>query len=163
MLFAYNLNNEAGGGCHDTDVGLTSFGRAVIRAMNNIGILIDCSHTGYRTTMEAMEASSHPVVFSHSNARTLCDHERNIKDDQALACAAGGGVVGVNGIGIFLGEDDIRTPALIQHIQYYVDLLGIEHVGIGLDYFCKMGCAADLNDTLINLSLIHISEPTRPY
>lgn len=149
MLFAYNLNNEAGGGCHDTDAGLTSFGRSIIGAMNNAGMLIDCSHTGYRTTMEAMEVSSDPVVFSHSNSRALRDHERNIKDDQALACAASGGVVGVNGIGIFLGVDDIRTTALIQHIQYYVDLIGIEHVGIGLDYFCSMGDAVDLNDTLV--------------
>ena len=96
MLFAYNLNNLAGGGCHDEDPGLSEFGRAVVAEMNAVGMVIDCSHTGHLTTMEAMACSADPVVFSHSNARAARDHERNIRDDQALACAETGGVVGVN-------------------------------------------------------------------
>ena len=60
MLFAYNRNNKAGGGCHDEDIGLTPFGRDVIREMNRVGMLVDCSHSGHRTTMEAMEASTAP-------------------------------------------------------------------------------------------------------
>ena len=75
MVFAYNLNNAAGGGCHDDDSGLTEFGRAVIAEMNAVGMVIDCSHCGHRTTMEAMERSRDPVVFSHSNARALRDHD----------------------------------------------------------------------------------------
>ncbi|SVC99488.1 uncharacterized protein METZ01_LOCUS352342, partial [marine metagenome] len=61
MLFAYNINNLAGGGCHDEDTGLTKFGRAVVEKMNAVGMLVDCSHCGYRTTMEAMECSKDPV------------------------------------------------------------------------------------------------------
>ena len=133
-LFAYNLNNAAGGGCHDEDVGLTDFGRAVVREMNRVGMLVDCSHTAYRTTMEAMEISSAPVLFSHSNPKALWDHGRNIRDEQIKACAAGGGVVGVNGLGIFLGPNDTSTGTLVKHVCYLAELIGPEHVGLGLDY-----------------------------
>ena len=148
ILFAYNRNNLAGGGCHDEDTGLTDFGRAAVREMNALGILVDCSHCGYRTTMEAMELSRAPVVFSHSNPRALRDHERNIRDEQALACAATGGVVGVNGIGLFLGEDDIRTEAIADHVEYLLDLVGPDHVGIGLDYFFEAEVDASFQDAL---------------
>ena len=132
---AYNRNSDAGGGCHDDDGGLTPFGRDAIRLMNELGMVVDCSHCGHRTTMEAIELSSAPVVFSHSNPRALVDHERNILDDQALACAASGGVVGVNGISLFLGDAAVSTATMVQHASYWINLLGAEHVGIGLDYF----------------------------
>ena len=135
MLFAYNRNNRAGGGCQDEDVGLTGFGRAVVQEMNRVGMVVDCSHSGYRTTMEAMEASSAPVVFSHSNPRALCDHPRNIRDDQIKACAATGGVIGINGISLFLGDNDIRPERFVDHVAYVADLVGAEHLGMGLDYF----------------------------
>lgn len=133
MLFAYNRNNLAGGGCHDDDPGLTGFGRDVIREMNRVGMVVDCSHTGHRTTMEAMEASETPVIFSHSNARRLCDHERNISDDQIDACAQTGGVVGVTGVGLFLGEGGATVDHLVEHIDYMVERVGPEHVGFGMD------------------------------
>ena len=104
MLFAYNINNAAGGGCHDEDSGLTAFGRSVVSEMNDVGMMVDCSRCGYRTTLEIMENSRDPVVFSHSNARKLWDHERNICDEQAIRCANAGGVVGVNGISQFTGD-----------------------------------------------------------
>jgi membrane dipeptidase len=148
MVFAYNINNAAGGGCHDADVGLTEFGRAVVAEMNAVGMLVDCSHCGYRTTMEAMDFSRDPVIFSHSNARALRDHERNIRDDQAVRCAATGGVVGVNGINQFVGEDDIRTESIADHIDYYLDLIGGDHVGIGLDYFHVKNDGAGFEETL---------------
>lgn len=148
MLFAYNLNNSAGAGCHDQDIGLSAFGRAVVAEMNAVGMVIDCSHCGYRTTMEAMEISRDPVVFSHSNARALRDHERNIGDDQARRCAETGGVVGVNGIGLFVGTDDISTASITDHIEYYLDLIGAEHVGIGLDYFHASDDGDGFSETL---------------
>ena len=135
MVFAYNLNNAAGGGCHDRDIGLTEFGRAVIAEMNDVGMVVDCSHCGYSTTMEAMECSRDPVVFSHSNAWALREHERNIRDEQAVRCAETGGVVGVNGINLFVGADDTTTEAIVDHIDHYLNLVGVDHVGIGLDYF----------------------------
>lgn len=134
MLIAYNLNNAAGGGCHDDDQGLTGFGRQVIGEMNRLGMLLDLSHTGERTTLEAMAESSVPVIFSHSNSRRLCDHERNISDQQITACAATGGMVGVTGIGLFLGPDGATVDNLISHIDHMCGLIGPRHVGISLDY-----------------------------
>ena len=153
MVFAYNLNNAAGGGCHDKDIGLTDFGRDVIREMNEVGMFVDCSHAGYRTTMEAMEISQVPVIFSHSNPRALHDHERNIWDDQALACAASGGVVGINGIGVFLGDDDISSANMSRHIMYYVQLIGADHVGIGIDYEINADSGSDDGVTGLDIAL----------
>ena len=137
MLFAYNRNNLAGGGCHDENVGLTGFGREVIREMNRVGMVVDCSHSAHRTTMEAMEVSEKPVIFSHSNSRKLWDHERNIWDDQIKACAATGGVVGVTGVGRFLGANGPTVRHLVEHIDYMVEKIGPDHVGIGMDTVFK--------------------------
>ncbi len=134
MLFAYNLNNAAAGGCHDTDTGLSDFGREIVREMNRVGMIVDCSHAGYRTTLDIMEESRMPVVFSHSNPTTVWQHQRNIRDEQIKACAETGGVVGLNGMGIFLGENDISKNTLIQHLCYLCELIGPEHVGLGFDY-----------------------------
>ena len=148
IALAYNRNSDAGGGCHDDDDGLTPFGIELIEAMNNLGILVDCSHCGFRTTLETIQASTSPVIFSHSNPRALCDHERNIFDEQAIACAERGGVVGINGIDLFLGDKDCTTQALADHAQYWIKLLGAEHVGIGLDYFFETENKDDFNDVL---------------
>jgi membrane dipeptidase len=134
MLFAYNLNNEAAGGCHDTNIGLTDFGRAILREMNRLGIIVDCSHASLNTTLDIMAESSNPVVFSHSNPNSVWEHQRNILDHQIIGCAQTGGVIGLNGMGIFLGENDIRTETLLKHIGYVADLVGPEHLGIGFDY-----------------------------
>jgi len=134
MLFAYNLNNDAAGGCHDSDMGLTEFGRAIVREMNRLGMIVDCSHAAYQTTMDIMAESSIPVVFSHSNPIVICEHERNIRDDQIKACAETGGVVGINGMGIFLGDNDVSNNTLLQHINYVSELVGAEHVGLGFDF-----------------------------
>ncbi|MEH6579720.1 MAG: membrane dipeptidase [Amphritea sp.] len=134
MLFAYNLNNAAGGGCHDEDIGLTDFGRDVVQEMNRVGMLIDCSHSARQTSLEAMQLSSAPVIFSHSNAKALRDHGRNIDDDQIKACAATGGVIGINGLGIFLGKNDCSSEVISDHICHVAELVGPQHVGISLDY-----------------------------
>jgi membrane dipeptidase len=134
MLIAYNRPNRAGGGCQEPDEGLTEFGRKAIDEMSRVGMILCCSHTGYRTAREAIDYSPGPVIFSHSNPRALRDHPRNVPDDLMRACAARGGVIGINGIGIFLGENDNSTETLVRHIDYAVQMLGDEHVGIGLDY-----------------------------
>ena len=134
MLIAYNRNNALGGGCQEFDHGLTAYGRCVIDEMERVGMVLCCSHTGYRTAREAMEYSRNPVIFSHSNPRGMWDHERNIPDELIYACAKTGGVIGLNGIGIFLGQNDNRTATFIRHVDYLVDRVGVEHVGLGLDY-----------------------------
>lgn len=134
MLLAYNLNNRAGGGCMDDDRGLTEFGADVIKEMNRVGMVVCCSHTGERTVLDAIAASSAPVIFSHSNPRALHDHPRNIGDEVIRACAAKGGVICINGIGAFLGDDDTRSETVARNIDYAARLAGIEHVGLGLDF-----------------------------
>jgi membrane dipeptidase len=134
MLIAYNRNNRVGGGCQDDDTGLTAFGRDVIDEMARVGMIVCCSHTGHKTTMEVMEYSSKPVIFSHSNPRAVYDHPRNITDDVMLACARTGGVVGLNGIGIFLGKNDTSTDTFIRHLEYVIELIGPDHVSLGIDY-----------------------------
>ena len=134
MLVAYNRNNRAGGGCHDEDSGLTAFGRQVLAEMATVGMLVCCTHTGRRTALDVMHSHPDPVIFSHSNPRALHEHARNIDDELIRACAAGGGVIGINGIGIFLGHNDASSAAYVRHIDHVVQLVGIDHVGLGLDY-----------------------------
>ncbi len=134
MLFAYNLNNEAGGGCHDEDIGLTDFGRAVLAEMNRVGMLVDLSHAGYRTSMELAERSTAPVIFSHANPKALCPHPRNITDEQMRACVKTGGIVGVNGVTRFLGDPKATAAHLVRAIDMTVQVVGAANVGIGLDY-----------------------------
>ena len=139
MLIAYNAPNRAGGGCHgDPETGLTNFGRAVVREMNQVGMLVDASHCSRRTTFDLFEASQAPVVFSHSVPAGVKQHPRNIDDDQMKACAQTGGVIGINGVGIFLGSNDASTQSLVRAIDYAVQLVGAEHVGIGLDFVFDM-------------------------
>jgi membrane dipeptidase len=132
MLLAYNKDNRASGGCMEGEIGLTDFGRDVIGEMNRVGMVVDASHMGYRATMETFEVSTAPVIFSHSNPSGLRAHARNISDEQIKACAKTGGVVGINGIGDFLGGTS--SELIVQNIEYVLDLVGPEHVGIGLDY-----------------------------
>jgi membrane dipeptidase len=135
ILLVYNHKNMVGDGVHErTDCGLSRYGVELVREMNAVGMMIDCTHTGYRTSMEAIEISESPVIFSHSNPKALWEHDRNIRDDQAQACAARGGWIGVNGVGIFMGEDDASTETFFRHIDYWANLVGPEHVGIGTDY-----------------------------
>lgn len=134
-LLAYNQKNSAGDGCHErTDGGLSRYGVSLIGEMNRVGMIVDCSHTGYRTTMDAFEVSSQPVIFSHSNPKALWDHPRNVADDQIDACAKTGGVIGINGIGVFMADNDASTELLLRQIDYLVQRAGADHVGIGLDW-----------------------------
>jgi membrane dipeptidase len=131
---AYNLNNSIAAGCHGEDRGLTDLGRAVVREINRVGMLMDCSHSGRRTSLEIMALSEKPVIFSHSNPKALRNHGRNIDDEQIAACAKTDGVIGICGIGPFLGENDIRTETILRHIDYVAGRVGTRHVGLGLDY-----------------------------
>jgi membrane dipeptidase len=134
MLMAYNVGNRVGGGCMEEDGGLTDFGSQVVEEMARVGMIVCCSHTGERTTLEVIEHSRNPVIFSHSNPRALWDHPRNVRDHVIRACAAKGGVVGINGVGVFLGVNDTRSETVARHVDYVAKLAGIDHVALGLDY-----------------------------
>jgi membrane dipeptidase len=158
MLMAYNLNNALGGGCQDDDHGLTAFGRLVLEEMARVGMVACCTHTGWRTTMDVMERSTNPVIFSHSNPLGVWQHKRNIRDDVIKACAATDGVVGINGIGLFLGANDARTETVVRHIDYVANLVGPEHVGLGFDYVFDR---AELDEYLAKNP--HIFPPSEGY
>ena len=138
MLIAYNQANRAGGGCHgDQTIGLTDYGKAVVAEMNRVGMLVDATHCSYRTTMDLFETSTAPVVFSHAVPMGVKHHPRNVSDEQMKACAATGGVIGINGVSLFLGEP-ARGPAsaeaVFRAVDYVATLVGPRHVGLGLDY-----------------------------
>jgi membrane dipeptidase len=139
MLIAYNVANRVGGGCTDhPDAGLSLFGRAAIEEMNRVGMLVDGSHSGYRTTLQAMELMQRPFIFSHCNAYAVFPHYRNVRDDQIRACAATGGVVGVNGVGAFLSEAGAAdAESIFRHIDHIAQLVGAEHAGFGLDFITQ--------------------------
>ncbi len=134
---AYNRTSAAGSGCHafeeGTDAGLTPFGRKVVAEVNRLGLVMDCSHTGHRTSMDVMAHSTKPVVFSHANVRALVDHPRNLRDDQIDACAATGGVIGLCGIALFLGGAG-GAAEMVRHVDYVAQRVGPAHIGLGLDY-----------------------------
>lgn len=131
--FAYNRNNEVSGGCHDEDQGLSALGRRMVEAVNRAGVLMDCSHSGRRASLEIMDVSSAPVVFSHANPLALVEHGRNVSDEQIRRCAATGGVVCVSGVSRFLGRASPTAADVARHAAYVAERVGTDHVGIGLD------------------------------
>ena len=144
MILGYNEPNSVGGGCMEADGGraLSSFGRDVIAEMNRVGMVVDLSHSGYRTSMEAMELSAAPCIFSHSNARALFPHPRSIHDDQIQAVARTGGFVGINGVGAFVGEKGpVSAQTIFRHLDYVVQMVGPRHVAIGLEFMSPESCA----------------------
>ncbi|MES2115032.1 MAG: membrane dipeptidase [Pseudomonadota bacterium] len=131
--FAYNRNNSVADGCHDVPRGLSGLGHRMVAAINDAGILMDCAHTGRRCSLEIMAASSKPVIFSHANPLALVPHGRNISDEQIQACATTGGVVCVSGVSWFLGSEQPGADDVARHVAYIAELVGVAHVGIGLD------------------------------
>jgi membrane dipeptidase len=147
LLPSYNHANRAGCGCLDAvDTGLTRWGAEIVAEMNRVGIVADGSHCSVRTGLDMCEISARPVIYSHSCLRSVWDHPRNITDDQARACAATGGVVGITGVGIFLGPNTPTLEAMTRHLEYAVDLIGIDHVGISSDFSFDH---ADFNDEML--------------
>lgn len=118
-----------------THGGLSPLGRQAIEEMNRVGMMIDLSHAGEATFYQALELSSQPVVCSHSSARALCDHPRNLTDDQLRALAARGGVAQVTLYNGFLRTDGAATiDDAVRHLLHMVEVAGIDHVGIGTDF-----------------------------
>ena len=115
--------------------GLSPFGEQVVREMNRLGIMVDLSHAAEKSFYDALELSSTPIVCSHSSARALCDHPRNLDDDQMRALAAKGGVCQITLYHGFLrkdGEADINDA--LAHLDHAVSIMGIDHVGLGTDF-----------------------------
>ncbi|WP_439402502.1 membrane dipeptidase [Bradyrhizobium sp. DASA03068] len=137
MQLAYNVKNQLGDGCEErTDAGLSRFGLQVVKRMNQARMIIDCSHTGLQTTMDAIENSSAPVIISHANAKSVYPSPRNISDELIKAIAGTGGTVGVVGFPGFVSGDKRPTiDQFIDHISHMCDLVGTQYITLGIDYF----------------------------
>lgn len=117
-----------------TDCGLSDFGVEVVRRMNHLGMIVDLSHAGRKTAMEAMELSSAPVIFSHNAAKAIWPTARTRHDEDFLACAQQGGLVCVTAVPNSLSNDPKQDiNCVLDHYDYLVKLLGVDKVGIGTD------------------------------
>ncbi len=136
----YSESNALGSGCRETtDGGLTHFGHRAVERMNRLGMLIDVSHAGDRTSLDTIEASSRPVCISHSGARKLWPISKCKPDEVIRACAEGGGVIGIEAApGTTMTTDDLvdhSIDSLMRHFEYCVNLVGIDAVTFGPDTF----------------------------
>jgi membrane dipeptidase len=135
----WNERNSIGCGCLEVpDSGLSQLGRVVVREMNHLGIAIDLAHAGARTTQEVVDLSAQPVVVSHANVRRLTDSPRNLPDEVLKSLAGRRGVVGITAYSPFCEARPGVRPTIkevVDHIAYVAELVGVDHVGIGSDFF----------------------------
>jgi membrane dipeptidase len=137
ICLTWNNRNEIADGVGEQDGGggLSSFGRAVIEEMDRLGMIIDVSHMSEKGFYDVMAASQNPVIASHSNAKAICRHKRNLTDSQILAIKLKGGVIGVNFCPDFLNDSGCASlDDVIRHIEYISSLAGPEYVGLGADF-----------------------------
>ena len=137
MTLCHNGDNDicdSARGNH-THGGVSPFGRQVISEMNRLGIMVDLSHAGEQSFYDALELSALPIVCSHSSCRALCDHPRNLTDNQMRDLAAKGGVMQVTLYSGFLVKDGQATiEDAMRHLQHAIDIMGVDHVGLGTDF-----------------------------
>lgn len=124
----------AGAGCNDPQKGLTDLGREAVKKMEELGIILDVSHLNEKSFWDICEVAKKPFIASHSNSYRLCPNERNLKDEQIKEIAAKGGVIGINAWPEFVHPSDPTLERMIDHVEYMVELAGIDHVGFGFDF-----------------------------
>jgi membrane dipeptidase len=136
IALCYSFRNALGDGCSEKgDAGLSNLGIEAVKEMNRLGIVIDLSHAGYKSTMEAIELSHDPVLFTHANAYSIYPVARNKRDDQIKALAKKGGVIGCDGLAPTVRnvEGGPTIEDFLDHVDYIVKLVGVNHVGVGID------------------------------
>jgi membrane dipeptidase len=133
MHLTYNRRNVIGDGCAEPgNAGLSDFGRAVVREMNRVGVIVDVAHSGWQTGLDAARVSERPIVVSHSAAWALRQHHRCKPDDLIRAVVETGGTIGITNVPAFLGgRGDISS--LLDHVDYVARKFGVDHVTIGTD------------------------------
>ena len=136
MQLTYNTQNLVGSGCWETvDSGLSNFGRHAVDEMNALGILVDLSHVGPKTSQDAIEHSSRPVAYTHCAPAAFKDHPRNKSDEQLKMIADRGGFVGFATYPPFMAKgDDTTVEDCVETLEYLVNLVGEDTVGIGTDF-----------------------------
>ena len=157
MTLCHNGDNDicdSASKSKNTHGGVSAFGEQVIREMNRLGILVDLSHGGEKSFYDALDISAYPIVCSHSSARALCDHPRNLTDDQMRALAAKGGVAQTTIYHGFLKKDGEATILdVMAHLDHAIQVMGIDHVGLGTDFDGDGGvCGLADSSELINFT-----------
>jgi membrane dipeptidase len=137
LSFAWMRRTAFGDGAWENESrgGLTRLGRQAVREMNRLGIIADVSHASDQTTWDVLESSTQPVIASHSNVRAIRDHPRNLTDPMIEAIAASGGLVGVVAVAGYIAESEPTITRWADHIDHVVKLVGIDHVGVGCDFY----------------------------
>lgn len=134
----WSVRNEAADGVFEarTGGGLTEFGVRLVKEANRLGIMLDVAHLAPAGVRDVLALSEAPVIASHANARALCDHPRNLTDEQLQALAARGGVVGVTFVPSFVSSvrEERNLERLLDHLDHIVQVAGIDHVGLGSDF-----------------------------
>jgi len=135
----HQRNQVADGVAEPSNSGLSNFGRALIKEMNRLGILIDVSHLSKNGVRDVLELSAQPVIASHSNSRVICEEQRNLDDWQIKGIAEKGGVIGVVFLGRFVAPENPTILHALDHVDYIATLIGTDHIGMGPDYtdFCQ--------------------------
>ncbi len=132
--------------------GLTELGRAMVAEANRLGILLDVSHLSVKSFWDLLEASDAPIIASHSNAKALCGHRRNLDDDQIRALAEKGGVIGINGVAAFITDDPQQATldTMLDHLDYIANLAGVEQVVLGPDFvdYLRVGPGSERDDPI---------------
>jgi membrane dipeptidase len=149
LSFAWMRRTAFGDGTWENDSrgGLTRLGRQAVREMNRLGIIADVSHASDQTTWDVLESSTQPVIASHSNVRAIRDHPRNLTDQMIEAIAASGGLVGVVAVASYIADSEPTIARWADHIDHVVQLVGIDHVGVGCDFYDEimaMGAAQEI-------------------
>jgi membrane dipeptidase len=142
--------------------GLTDLGREVVREMNRLGMLPDVAQASRATFWDVIEESTVPVIASHSNAAGQHDHPRNLTDDELRAVAASGGLVGLNGFPAVVGGDDPGIDDLLAHVRYIAELVGPEHVCLGLNIIPDAVDEGATRRDRVGVSASHSSPHERP-
>lgn len=133
MQLTYNLRNFVGDGCTERyESGLSYFGVRVVERMNELGMLVDTSHCGYQTTLDAVEVSKVPLAATHTTCKAVYPHNRGKTDEELKAIAEKGGYIGITQIPAFLGGKG-TIKEFLDHVDYAVELVGVDHIGIGSD------------------------------
>lgn len=134
LTLTWNFDNHIAG-ANGSNFGLSSFGKSVIKKMNELGMIVDLSHASTKTFFDVLEITNKPIVFSHSNSYTLCQHPRNITDDQFMALKQNKGCIGINFYPDFLtNSKKADISDIVLHIEYFLSLGGEDNISIGSDF-----------------------------
>lgn len=156
LCLTWNNRNEIADGVAEMQTwgGLTLFGREVVKKMNKLGMIVDVSHIAEKGFWDVLELSEDPVIASHSNSQAVWEHPRNLTDEQIKGIAQKKGVIGLNFVADFLGEQGSGFDQLLRHIDHICDIVGDEYLGFGSDFDGTENLLAGIDDVTVYPELV---------